>query len=70
MTILLGFLEGGMEADKAGYEIDKKVKSIEVSQFEKEVRDDELIIDVRNNGEYEKSHLINSHLLPLDEFLK
>ena len=63
-----GFLEGGMEAwIKAGYEIDK-VKSIEVSQFEKEVLDDELIIDVRNNGEYEKSHLINSHLLPLDNF--
>ena len=63
-----GFLEGGMEAwIKAGYEIDK-VKSIEVSQFEKEVRDDELIIDVRNNDEYDKSHLINSHLLPLDNF--
>ena len=63
-----GFLEGGMEAwIKAGYEIDK-VKSIEVSQFEKEIRDDELIIDVRNNDEYDKSHLINSHLLPLDNF--
>ena len=63
-----GFLEGGMEAwIKAGYEIDK-VKSIEVSQFEKEVRDDELIIDVRNNGEYDKGHLVESHLLPLDNF--
>ena len=55
------------ELNDAQYEIDK-VKSIEVSQFEKEVLDDELIIDVRNNGEYDKSHLINSHLLPLDNF--
>ena len=50
-----------------GYEIDK-VKSIEVSQFEKEARNDDLIIDVRNISEYEKSHLVDSHFLPLDNF--
>ena len=63
-----GFLEGGIETwINGGYEIDK-VKSIEVSQFEKEVRNDDLIIDVRNNSEYEKGHLVDSHFLPLDNF--
>ena len=40
------------------------LKSIEVSQFEKEARNDDLIIDVRNISEYEKSHLVDSHFLP------
>jgi hydroxyacylglutathione hydrolase len=63
-----GFLEGGIETwIKSGYTIDK-VKSISVSQFEKEATEKDLIIDVRNKGEFDKGHLVKSLLFPLGDF--
>ena len=61
-------MEGGIETwIKSGYTIDK-VKSISVSQFEKEATEKDLIIDVRNKGEFDKGHLVKSLLFPLGDF--
>ena len=64
----LGYLEGGMENwIKKGNKVDS-VKSINVIEFEKQLNAEDVIIDVRNNSEFEKAHLINSQFLPLGEF--
>ena len=66
----LGFLEGGMEGwIKKGNKVES-IKSISANDLEKELISEDIIIDVRNNNEYEKSHLMVSIFLPLGEFSK
>lgn len=66
----LGFLEGGMEGwIKKGNKVES-IKSISANDLEKELISEDIIIDVRNNNEYEKSHLMVSTFLPLSEFSK
>ena len=66
----LGFLEGGMEGwIKKGYKVEG-IQSISANDFEKELVSEDIIIDVRNNNEYEKNHLMGSKFLPLGEFSK
>ena len=66
----LGFLEGGMEGwIKKGNNVES-IKSISANDLEKELISEDIIIDVRNNNEYEKNHLMGSIFLPLGEFSK
>ncbi len=66
----LGFLEGGMEGwIKKGNKVES-IKSISANDLEKELISEDIIIDVRNNNEYEKNHLMGSIFLPLGEFSK
>ena len=66
----LGFLEGGMEGwIKKGNKVEG-IQSISANDFEKELVSEDIIIDVRNNNEYEKNHLMGSIFLPLGEFSK
>ena len=66
----LGFLKGGMEGwIKKGNKVES-IQSISANDFEKELVSEDIIIDVRNNNEYEKSHLMGSKFLPLGEFSK
>ena len=66
----LGFLEEGMEGwIKKGNKVES-IQSISANDFEKELVSEDIIIDVRNNNEYEKNHLMGSIFLPLGEFSK
>ena len=66
----LGFLEEGMEDwIKKGNKVES-IQSISANDFEKELVSEDIIIDVRNNNEYEKNHLMGSIFLPLGEFSK
>tara|TARA_Y200000002_G_scaffold95016_1_gene76687 strand:- start:869 stop:2263 length:1395 start_codon:yes stop_codon:yes gene_type:complete len=66
----LGFLEEGMEGwIKKGNKVES-IQSISADDFEKELVSEDIIIDVRNNNEYEKNHLMGSIFLPLGEFSK
>lgn len=60
----LGYLEGGFSTwEKAGKPTET-IRSIPVSIFENE--NPETVIDVRKEGEWNASHLVNATLLPLD----
>jgi len=63
---ILGHLKGGFESWKAaGYEIDT-INRISAEQFEKEVIIGEnIIIDVRKEGEYEAEHVEDAFSKPL-----
>jgi len=63
----IGYLDGGIEAwTNAGYSTEK-IRSIEASQFENELTNNSLIIDVRNISEYDNGHLKQSLFKPLSQ---
>lgn len=62
----VGHLAGGMNSwTNAGFKTES-VRSIDAKTFEKETNKNIQIIDVRNNGEYERGHLVQSIYKPLD----
>jgi rhodanese-related sulfurtransferase len=64
---VLGFLDGGLEAWKnAGLETDKVVR-ISASKMEKSIKENDVIIDVRKESEYQAEHLEQAKSFPLSE---
>lgn len=62
----IGYLKGGFNAWKAsGKEIDT-VERISAKQLEESIKDETIIIDVRNRGEYDAEHLEKAINIPLD----
>jgi len=62
----LGFLEGGMDAwIKSNKETDK-VERISATELEAMQAENPVIIDVRNNSEYNAEHLESAKHIPLD----
>lgn len=60
----LGYLEGGFDTWLNANEPTESIRSISVDLFESE--NPETVIDVRKEGEWNASHLVNASLLPLD----
>ncbi|NVK28415.1 MAG: MBL fold metallo-hydrolase [Flavobacteriia bacterium] len=67
----VGYLKGGIEAWKAaGFET-KSSKSISASEFNNRFAAGEVnVIDVRKPGEYNRRHVENAILYPLDDILR
>ncbi|SDH79784.1 MBL fold metallo-hydrolase [Winogradskyella thalassocola] len=63
----LGYLEGGLEAwKKAGKDVET-LDSVTVEEFAKRAKADSLnILDVRKDGEYQSSHIVDAQHLSLD----
>lgn len=62
----IGYLKGGFNAWKnAGKEIDK-VERMNAKELEASMNDDTIIIDVRNQGEFDAEHLEKAINIPLD----
>lgn len=62
----IGYLKGGFRAwQEAGKEIDK-VGRITADELEKQFNEDTVVIDVRNNGEFNAEHLEKAIHIPLD----
>lgn len=62
----IGFLKGGFKSwQESGKQIDQ-VDRITADEMAARVNDDSVVIDVRNNGEYNAEHLENAKHIPLD----
>ncbi|HEY1047454.1 MAG TPA: MBL fold metallo-hydrolase [Bacteroidia bacterium] len=62
----IGFLKGGFKSwQESGKQIDQVVR-ITADELAARVNEDSIIIDVRNNGEYNAEHLENAKHIPLD----
>ena len=62
----IGYLDGGINNWISEEFKTDSVRSIDAKAFEKETNKNTTIVDVRNNGEYERGHLAKSIFKPLD----
>lgn len=63
----IGYLKGGFDAWKKSSRDYDSINSISANEFEKKIKDDSLIIDVRKSSEHNSKKIISSINAPLDD---
>ena len=63
----IGYLKGGFDAWKKSSRYYDSINSISANEFEKKIKDDSLIIDVRKSSEHNSKKIISSINAPLDD---
>ncbi len=65
-THILGFLDGGFDTWIDNAQKTEKIKSISAQSFYVAAQTNSSIIDLRKQSEYDKEHLDNTQILPLE----